>query len=115
MKKQKVAVIGAGISGLTVAQLLKDKYHVTVYEKDDKPGGLIKCDRINGSLFHTCGGHVLNSKYPDVIEWIKQFVDFDKEYVKADRNSCIVFGDDSYVPYPIENHVYLLPKYLQFR
>ena len=56
MKKQKVAVIGAGISGLTVAQLLKDKYHVTVYEKDDKPGGLIKCDRINGSLFHTCGG-----------------------------------------------------------
>lgn len=40
MKKQKVAVIGAGISGLTVAQLLKDKYHVTVYEKDDKPGGL---------------------------------------------------------------------------
>lgn len=60
MKKQKVAVIGAGISGLTVAQLLKDKYHVTVYEKDDKPGGLIKCDRINGSLFHTCGGHVLS-------------------------------------------------------
>mgnify|MGYP000588710266 CR=1 FL=1 len=54
---------------------------------------------------------MLNSKYPDVIEWIKQFVDFDKEYVKADRNSCIVFGDDSYVPYPIENHVYLLPKY----
>ena len=38
MKKQKVAVIGAGISGLTVAQLLKDKYEVTVYEKEDKPG-----------------------------------------------------------------------------
>ena len=28
MKKQKVAVIGAGISGLTVAQLLKDKQYM---------------------------------------------------------------------------------------
>ena len=115
MKKQKVAVIGAGISGLTVAQLLKDKYHVTVYEKDSKPGGLIKCDRINGSLFHTCGGHVLNSKYPDVMEWIKQFVDFDKEYVKANRSSCIALSDDLHVPYPIENYVYLLPKELQLK
>lgn len=115
MKKQKVAVIGAGISGLTVAQLLKDKYHVTVYEKDSKPGGLIKCDRINGSLFHTCGGHVLNSKYPDVMEWIKQFVDFDKEYVKANRSSSIALSDDLHVPYPIENYVYLLPKELQLK
>lgn len=115
MNKQKVAVIGAGISGLTVAQLLKDKYQVTVYEKDDRPGGLIKCDRINGSLFHTCGGHVLNSKYPDVMEWIKQFVDFEQEYVKADRNSCIALSDDLHVPYPIENHVYLLPKELQIK
>lgn len=28
MNKQRVAVIGAGISGLTVAQLLKDNYDV---------------------------------------------------------------------------------------
>ena len=60
MKRKKVAVIGAGISGLTTAQLLKDKYDVTVFEKDDRPGGLIKCERVNGNLFHTCGGHVLN-------------------------------------------------------
>ena len=100
---------------MTVAQLLKDKYHVTVYEKDSKPGGLIKCDRINGNLFHTCGGHVLNSKYPDVMEWIKQFVDFDKEYVKANRSSGIALADDLHEPYPIENYVYLLPKELQFK
>ena len=33
MKKQKVAVIGAGISGLTVAQLLKDKYTLQYMKK----------------------------------------------------------------------------------
>ena len=38
---KKVAVIGAGISGLTIANLLKDKYIVKVYEKESIPGGLI--------------------------------------------------------------------------
>lgn len=37
---KKVAVIGAGISGLTVANLLKDKYIVKVYEKESISGGL---------------------------------------------------------------------------
>ena len=35
---KKVAVIGAGISGLTVANLLKDKYIVKVYEKEYQGG-----------------------------------------------------------------------------
>lgn len=110
-----MAVIGAGISGLTTAQLLNGKYDVTVYEKEDKPGGLVRCERVDGSLFHTCGGHVLNSKYPEVLEWLQHFVDFDREYVKATRNSSVVFDDNLHVPYPIENHVYLLPKDLQLR
>ena len=115
MKRKKVAVIGAGISGLTTAQLLKDKYDVTVFEKDNRPGGLIKCERVNGNLFHTCGGHVLNSKYPEVLEWLKGFVNFDTEYVKANRNSSVVFDCGLYIPYPIENHVYLLPQDIQLR
>ena len=44
MNKQRLAVIGAGVSGLTVAQLLKDKYEIKVFEKDSRPGGLIKCE-----------------------------------------------------------------------
>ena len=115
MNKQRLAVIGAGVSGLTVAQLLKDKYEIKVFEKDSRPGGLIKCERVNGSLFHTCGGHVLNSKYPEVLKWIGKFVNLEKEYVKADRNSCVVFNDGLHVPYPIENHIYLLPKTLQLK
>ena len=48
----KIAVIGAGISGLTVAQLLKEECEVVFFEKDSKAGGLIKCESIRGSLFH---------------------------------------------------------------
>ena len=66
---QKIAIIGAGVSGMSAAHFLKDRYNVTVFEKEKTPGGLIKCCRINGSLFHTCGGHVFNSKHSDVLDW----------------------------------------------
>ena len=40
---QKVAIIGSGPAGLAAAdQLNKSGYHVTVYERDAKPGGLLR-------------------------------------------------------------------------
>ena len=37
--KGKIAVIGAGITGLTLAQLLQGKFDVLLYEKSWRPGG----------------------------------------------------------------------------
>lgn len=116
---QKIAIIGAGVSGLSAAHFLKDKYEVTVFEKDDRPGGLIKCRRVNGSLFHTCGGHVFNSKRQDVLDWFWSKFMRDEEFSKADRNSCVFMdkGDSSLehidIPYPIENHMYLFDETIQ--
>ena len=39
---QKVAIIGTGPSGMAAAQiLLQDGYEVTMYEKADRPGGIL--------------------------------------------------------------------------
>ena len=43
---KKIAIIGAGISGLSSAHFLKDHYDVTVFEKESTPGGLIRCERV---------------------------------------------------------------------
>jgi len=115
----KIAIIGAGISGMSVAHFLKDEHDITIFEKDIQPGGLIKCRRVNGSLFHTCGGHVFNSKRQDVLDWFWSKFDQEVEFTKTDRNSCVFMDknetslehDD--IPYPIENHVYLFDEDIQ--
>lgn len=105
---QKIAVIGAGISGMSVAHLLENKADVTVFEKEDRPGGLIKCDCVKGALYHRTGGHVFNSKNEKVLDWFWRFFDKDKDFTKAVRNAVISMPDGKAVGYPIENHVYQL-------
>lgn len=116
----RYVVIGAGVSGLSTANFLQEKGHgVVIYERDSRPGGLIKCRRVNGNLFHTCGGHVFNSKRQDVLDWFwSKFIKED-EFTKTDRNSCVFMDkngtslehDD--IPYPIENHIYLFDEATQ--
>jgi protoporphyrinogen oxidase len=103
-------VIGAGVAGLAIAQLLNKDNEVIVLEKDDRPGGMIKCDRVEGSLFHRTGGHVFNTKREDVMKWFWSFFDQEKDFIKAVRNSSVVMDDGKLIPYPIEYHAYLLGK-----
>lgn len=110
---QKIAIIGAGISGLTVAHFLKDSYDVTIFEQETTPGGLIRCRKVNGNLFHVCGGHVFNSERQDVLDWFWSNFDRENEFVKADRNSVVFMQDIGKIPYPVENHVYLMNRQLQ--
>lgn len=110
---KKVAIIGAGVSGLTCAQLLKDRYDVTVFEKERTPGGLIRCERVNGSLFHICGGHVFNTKNQAVRDWFWSKFNRDEQFVKADRKSAVCMEDGRFVDYPIENHVYQMDESVQ--
>ena len=35
----RIAIVGAGIAGLTCAHLLHPEHEITVFEADDRPGG----------------------------------------------------------------------------
>ena len=59
-------------------------------------------------LFHTTGGHVFNTKRKDVMDWFWSFFDKDSQFTKAVRNSSVFMPDGKEVPYPIENHAYML-------
>ena len=49
----KICVIGAGVTGLTVAKALSDKHQVEIYEKDPEIGGIAKVKDVNGIAYHT--------------------------------------------------------------
>jgi len=106
----RYAIIGGGISGLSIANLLKQDHPVTIFESDTRPGGMIKCDVIDGNLFHRTGGHVFNTKRQDVMQWFWSFFDKEKQFRKAVRNSSVFMPDGKEIPYPIENHAYMLDK-----
>lgn len=111
----RIAIVGGGISGLSMVRLLKDEYDVTVFEKEVVPGGLIRCRRVGGNLFHTCGGHVFNSKKQPVLDWFWNIFSREDEFTKADRNSVVFMDGGREIPYPIENHMYLFDADTQNR
>ena len=106
---KKAIVIGSGISGLSVSNMLKESFSIKVLERADKAGGLIKCERIAGSLFHLVGGHVFNSKNEAVLDWFWNHFNRDEEFLKAVRNAKILMGA-KIIGYPIENFIYQLPE-----
>lgn len=106
----KIAVIGAGISGLAVARMLVPKHEVTLWESAARPGGLVKCETVDGVLYHTTGGHVFNSRRQDVLDWFWGIFNKEEGFHKAVRHAVVSLGDGTLVDYPIENHLYQMPQ-----
>ena len=93
--KKKICVVGSGISGLSIANLLVEKgYDVSVYEQKSKPGGLIKCKEVKGAVYHQVGGHVFNSKIPSVKKWFNDLVNFEETFIKSKRNAKILLNNE---------------------
>lgn len=103
----KIAIIGSGVSGLSMAQLLRKDHEVDVFERKNKSGGLLHCERVSGNLFHLVGGHVFNSKNKEVLDWFWAFFDKKKEFLSAKRNAKILLNE-KFLNYPIENSLYNL-------
>ena len=66
MNKQKILIIGSGLSGLSCATYLdKNKYDVSIYEKSDTPGGRVSSEIIDGNICDV-GFQVLLNNYDEV-------------------------------------------------
>ena len=106
----KIIVIGAGITGLTVAKALSDKHQVEIYEKESVIGGIARTKNVNGAAYHTVGGHCMNSKNADILDFIFNKVLEKKQWHLVKRKAEVHFENKT-VPYPIEFNVKEISKF----
>jgi protoporphyrinogen oxidase len=97
----KIGIIGAGVSGLSLGKLLKDKCDVEILEKKNIAGGIARTRNCEGIAYHIVGGHCFNSKYPDVLEFVFNNVLHEDQWNKVKRDAVIRFKGNE-VNYPIE-------------
>lgn len=104
----KWAILGGGLTGVTLARLLKEKGHeVTVLEKEPKIGGLCKSEVRNGFTFDCGGSHIIFSRDTEVLSFMQNALADNREF--RNRNTKI-FYKGQYVKYPFENGLSALPK-----
>lgn len=97
----KIAIIGAGISGLSLAKrLLQTGLISVIYEKETDVGGLCRTRLKSGYTFDLSGGHVFNTKFQNVKHWVFELLSED-QWHPSKRIAKISYGN-RLIDYPFE-------------
>jgi protoporphyrinogen oxidase len=104
----KWAVLGGGLTGITLANLLFEHGHeVVVLEKEAEAGGLCRSITESGFTFDIGGSHIIFSRDTGALSLMHDALGENRG--ERDRNTKI-FYKGRYVKYPFENGLYELPK-----
>ena len=108
LEGRRVVVIGAGPTGLGAASRLVELgvRDVVVLEREHAAGGLSASFVDAAGFTWDVGGHVQFSHYDQFDEAMDRVMG--GEWIHHDRESW-VWMRDRFVPYPLQNHVHLLP------
>ncbi|MGC8927963.1 MAG: protoporphyrinogen/coproporphyrinogen oxidase [Myxococcota bacterium] len=105
MLNTDVFIIGAGPAGISTAYFLKS-HSVTIVEKEERAGGLMKTDYYENSYFDKTG-HLLHLKTEELKRIIEYELNVPLKHIK--RNSKI-FSHNVFTEYPFQINLYGLPK-----
>jgi protoporphyrinogen oxidase len=99
--KEKIIIIGAGISGLSTAYFLKKPYEVL----EEKPyaGGLCVSFYEDGFVFD-CSGHFIHIKNEEIKKTVEKLAG---GLLKIERNA-VIYTKNGFIPYPFQANLYYL-------
>lgn len=87
MSEKKIVIIGAGVSGLVAAINLEEAgYKPIIYDKNDRVGGRVQTDYIDGNTFDK-GFQILLPNYPAV----QKYLDINLLHLKYFTSGAFVF------------------------
>lgn len=109
MNYYRYVILGAGPAGLSFAHTLLDRGETSfiVIEKESVPGGLCRSTVVDGAPIDIGGGHFLDVKNQDCLDFLFRFMPKD-EWQEFNRISKIHLND-VYVDYPLEANIWQLP------
>lgn len=93
---KKLDIVGAGLSGCTLAYLLKDKYDITIYEKEITLGGLCREGRFGRYKYHRFGGHFFHTNKKKIAEFL-----YTLTHAPEFRHRAMTVNSGKYYDYPI--------------
>lgn len=102
----KYLIIGAGISGLTFANYVKDDDYLIV-EKDNRVGGYCRTT-INGEYVWDYAGHFYHFKTEEMKNMFERLMK-DEEIVNQEKNTKIYYKG-RYIDYPFQTNIHQLEK-----
>lgn len=102
-----IGILGGGLTGLTLAYLLKSKgISCEIVEKNSDCGGLLRSLQAGDFVFDTAGSHIIFSKDEQILKFILKLLE--RNLGKQERNTKILYKD-LFIKYPFENGLHDLP------
>ena len=116
MQSQKIfdyLIIGGGITGIAAARRLQQMgvSNFIILEGEAEPGGLCRTVEIEGHVLDIGGGHVLHSRFPEVLEWV--FDHIPKDEFNIFQTKVLINLEGNPIEFPIELNLWQLPTELQ--
>lgn len=111
----KNLVVGAGISGATIAALIANKHGeevVVIDKRDHVAGNCYDYRDHNGIMIHKYGSHILHTNSEKVWQFLKQFTDFNTYMHKV---TGYVDGIETHIPFNFNSLYDVFPHSLASR
>ena len=101
------AILGGGLSGLTLARLLHERgEEVVVLEAEPAIGGLCRSKAAGGFTFDTGGSHIIFSRDAEVLAFMRRMI---ASNMQENHRNTKIFYKQRLVKYPFENGLSDLP------
>lgn len=106
-------IVGGGITGVAAGRRLQQIgiSNFIILEGESGAGGLCRTVEIDGHVLDIGGGHVLHSRFPEVLDWI--FDHIPKSEFNIFQTKVLINLEGHPIEFPIELNLWQLPIDLQ--